>query len=186
MSWFNNNNSENNVNNFANTQQSLPTDYNKDYNSKIYFPKNENAPSYNLFQGQKTQQNCYDQSLQGIMELNNVSKTFFNKENVDVIQNRIIEEVFKQEKQKIGKQSQLQLQIIMRSVYLSFGKNINKNIQSQVLSLNDIVIKESLKEIIPNLKQYLMYREDISKPRYIPPHSINASKGNNSISLVNW
>ena len=68
----------------------------------------------------------------------------------------------------------------MRSIYLSNSKNLNSNIQHQVAILNEIVVIECIKQIIPNIKQYLGYRKDISSPRHIMelPQSVSSGFDN--------
>ena len=52
---------------------------------------------------------------------------------------------------KIGRQSDLQLQIIMRSIFLSYGRNINTDINTQINELNTIL--EETKNELSTLKQ---------------------------------
>jgi len=181
MSWISNFQNIENPNNAANNQEELK------YNAKIYFKENESPPNYDLYSGSNQPQSCFQNSLSGIQEVNAVSSTFFSKQNVDLIQNKIIEKIFQESNglYKIGRQSDLQLQIIMRSIYLSYGKNMDSYIQEQINELNKYVIDESVKNIIPNIKQYLGYREDIRKPRQIMAHPVNPSmKGGKTYSLM--
>ena len=171
-----------------NVNQEPPFGFQKNYNSKIYIDPSDNPPSYDLYLGSNQPQNCFQNSLVGIQELTPVSIKFFSKENVDVIQNKLIERVFTESNGnfKIGRQSDLQLQIIMRSTYLSYGKNSPGDLSFQVNELNQIVVDESLKKILPNIQQYLTYRHDISTPRHIISHPINpSSAGEKSYSLLN-
>lgn len=171
-----------------NTNQEPPFGFQNNYNSKIYIDPSDNPPSYDLYLGSNQPQNCFQNSLAGIQELTPISIKFFSKENVDVIQNKLIERVFTESNGnfKIGRQSDLQLQIIMRSTYLSYGKNSPGDVSSQVNELNQIVVDESVKKILPNIQQYLTYRHDISTPRHIISHPINpSSAGEKTYSLLN-
>ena len=62
----------------------------------------------------------------------------------------------------IGRQSDLQLKIIMRSMYLQYGKNLQNDIKTQVQQLNTMVVKYSVPKIISGVKQYLAYKRDVS------------------------
>jgi hypothetical protein len=157
------------------------------YNAKIYFETTENPPQYELFQGSNNQQQCFQDSLATVLELNSLSQAYFSKANIDIVQNLIIERVFIESKgqYRIGRQSDLQLQIIMRSIYLSFGKNQPVNVKGQVDELNRYVVDEAMNTIMPNIKQYLTYREEIRTPRKFFDLPINpSSKGEKSYPLL--
>jgi hypothetical protein len=163
----------------ANNNQQLTTD--AKYNGRVFFDENEFTPGYELYEGSKGEQNCFQDSVSTIQELTPLSQQYFNKENVDKIQQKIIDEIRMKSNNEfnIGRQSDLQLQIIMRSIFLSYGKNMNTNINIQINELNKLVVDECIKTILPNIKQYLHYRDDISKPRNIMDHSVNVSSSGN-------
>ena len=91
-------------------------------------------------------------------------KNFFSKQNMDIIQNLIRCRVYKESNNKhiIGRQSDLQLKIIMRSIYFQYAKNNPNNIKEQITVLNNKIIDYSVKEIISNIKQYLSYKKAVS------------------------
>ena len=147
------------------------------YNAKIEVNDNEYMPSYELYQGSHNKQQCFQNSLKGSLQNTSISDVFFSVQNIDYIQQQIINEVYSRSngQYKIGRQNDLQLQIIMRSVYLSEGKNLLCNIEEQVGKLNQSVVKEAIRIIIPQIQQYLGYRKEISKPRCIMSHPVNVS-----------
>jgi len=158
------------------------------YNAKIYFDDNEQVPPYELYQGSNGQQPCFEDSLASVIELSTVARSYFSKANVDIIQNRIIERVYLESKGqfRIGRQSDLQLQIIMRSIYLSYGKNLPNNIKEQVEELNSYVVDESMNSVMPNIRQHLTYRNEIRTPRKFFDLPINpSSKGEKTFALMN-
>ena len=70
----------------------------------------------------------------------------------------------------------------MRSIFLSYGKNNNNNIQKQIDDLNSMVVEDCVNKIIPEIKQYLYYRKEITQPIQIRENSINvSSKGNKQL-----
>ena len=77
-------------------------------------------------------------SLTGIQTNSILSDTFFSKENIEQLQNMLRYNVYIQSNKKhiISKQSDTQLQIIMRSIYLQNAKNLDNNITSQIEELN--------------------------------------------------
>ena len=148
---------------------------------------NESVPAFKLFQETPGQKACFQKSLAGIQEGNNLSNTFFSSQNLNYIQNKIIESVLVQSngEYKIGRQSDTQLQIIMRSTYLSYSKNLSGYLEEQLNQLNDMVVKECVDRIIPEIQQYLGYRDDISKPREFMPLPQNMSdSGKKTFSLI--
>lgn len=137
------------------------------YNGRLFISENANYPTFDLFTGSNDIQPCFQNSISSLQEVNPLSLKYFSKENVNKIQNLIIYEVFSKENISIGRQSDIQLQIIMRSIYLSYSKNLMTNIDKQINELNQMVVNEAIKVIIPNIKQYLGYRKDISEPRKV-------------------
>ena len=162
---------------FQNSQENKKMDNDAKYNGRVFFKENEFTPGYELYEGSNKPQNCFQDSVSTIQEMTPLSQTYFNKANIDKIQQKIINQVRikSNNEYNIGRQSDLQLQIIMRSMYLSYGKNNNNNIQKQIDELNDMVVEDCIDKIIPEIKQYLYYRADITRPREIIPHSINVS-----------
>ena len=153
------------------------------YNAKIVLNDNEHMPSYELYEGAHNKQVCFQNSLKGSLQNTDLSSLFFSNQNIDYIQQQIINEVYNRSNRqhKIGRQNDLQLQIIMRSVYLSESKNMLCNVQEQIAKLNNSVIAEAVRIIIPQIQQYLGYRQEISRPRCIMSHPVNVSNKGNKI-----
>ena len=147
------------------------------YNGRVFFEQNEFTPDYELYEGSSKSQNCFQDSVSTIQEITPLSQAYFGKKNIDKIQQQIIDEVRirSANEYNIGRQSDLQLQIIMRSIYLSYSKNNNNNIQNQIDDLNSMVVEDCIKKILPEIKQYLHYRKDISQHRDIISHPVNIS-----------
>jgi hypothetical protein len=162
---------------FQDARQNQTMNNDAKYNGRIFFKENEFIPGYELYEGSNQPQNCFQDSVSTIQEMTPLSKAYFNRKNIDKIQEQIINQVRIRSNNEfnIGRQSDLQLQIIMRSIYLSYSKNNNNNIQKQIDELNHMVINDCIKQIMPEIKQYLHYRNDISKPRELMSHSINVS-----------
>jgi hypothetical protein len=190
MSWQLNNQKYQNYDNFQNPATPI-TNGNPNYanyNAKIYFDENEVVPSYELFRGSNNQQQGFQDSLASVIELTSLAQAYFSKPNVDMIQEAIIQRVFMESngQYRIGRQSDLQLQIVMRSIYLSYGKNLSNNIKGQVDELNRYVVDECMNTVMPNIRQYLTYREEIRTPRKFFDLPINpSSKGEKTFALLN-
>lgn len=157
------------------------------FNGRVFFLPNESAKPDNLYGGQQTPQELSDNVINNTLTSNPLSQAYFNVHNQNLIQLRIMEEIKKISNGEyiIGRQNDGELQIIMRSFYLQFGKNRNNDIASQVEELNKMVVDECVRIIVPNIQQYLGYRKDISNPIPVLPRSQNVSnKGKNTFSLL--
>ena len=73
---------------------------------------------------------------------NELSDTFFSKNNIDKIQLLIIQKVYNDSDNRftINKQSEQELLIIMKSYYLQYSKNLSVNIDKQINVLNSMVV----------------------------------------------
>ena len=55
----------------------------------------------------------------------------------------------------------------------------------QLNQLNDMVVKECVDRIMPEIKQYLGYREDVSKPReFMPLPQYLSESGKDTFALM--
>lgn len=154
-------------------------------NGRVLVDPNENYKAYNMYVNQDKPQKCFQDSLRGVHELTSVSESFFSKENVELIQQKIIENVYlKSNRQyRISRQSDQNLQIIMRSIYFQYAKNLPCRIKEQVIELNDIVIEECTNIILPNIKLHITYFKDISEMPKTLEHAKNvSSKGTKTLS----
>ena len=117
---------------------------------------------------------------------NCVSELFFSKENKDIIQQGIINSVYNMSEgeYKIGRQSEQELIIVMRSMYFQHSKNLNFNIKEQVKELNTMVIRWCVDEIIKNIRQYIGYKKSISTLPLPMEHSLLPSqKGTKTLEI---
>jgi hypothetical protein len=148
----------------------------EDYkNGRVILYSGENYSPYETYSGSKEPQKCFNDSIKHTHVATSLSESYFSKENVDYVQDEIIKRVYKQTGHVISRQSDMNLQIIMRSIYLQYGKNLPCQIKEQVLELDEEVIKEALKIIIPNIEQTIGYRKDISELPRTMNRPINVS-----------
>jgi len=139
-------------------------------NGFVDIKDNENNVPFSLFQvGEKKQ--GFKESLEGIIQSSILSEVFFSRKNINNIQNNIIEKVFKGSNSNylIDKQSEKELQIIMRSIYLQNALNNDTEIQLQIKNLNNLVYDYCVPNILVNATQYIGYLKDIDTvPKSIP------------------
>ena len=151
-------------------------------NGRVVF---DNTPglSYNVFENSGMPNN-YQNSLKSIQTTNVLSKTFFSNQNVENLHMKIVSNVSKQAGYRIAKQSDTQLQIIMRSIYLQYSNNLECNIQQQVNELNKKVLDYCVERIIVEISQFLRYKNDVSKMPTPMNHPQNLSNsGEKSLSF---
>jgi hypothetical protein len=98
------------------------------------------------------------------MGCTDVSVLFFSDTNVELLQYGIRNKILNLSngKYRIGKQSDVDLKIIMRSIYFQYGKNTKNDVKLQVLDLNTRVIDWCVPEIMSNIQQSDKYIMDIS------------------------
>ena len=96
------------------------------------------------------------------------SMLYFSRPNIDEIQRRIRNDVFsKSDNQyKIGDQDEKNLINIMVNVYTTYAKNEidTKYFKESISYLNDIVVKTIVPKVISNVKSYIKYMSDKTKP----------------------
>lgn len=109
----------------------------------------------------KSNKNYNCNAVNNIQQSTNLSNLYFSEQNINNIQNQIRFNVYKATGQTIGRQSDTELKIIMRSYYLQYGKNDPNNLKAQVLELNSFVLNYCTPKIIDELKQHLGYIQDI-------------------------
>lgn len=122
---------------------------------------------YQLFQCDVTNNNFKRIALQGIQQDTPLNQLFFSKANVDIIQELIRYNVWLNSEKKyvIGRQSDIELQLVMRSIFLQHAKNLPCNLQSQIKELNRLVLLDVLPGILSQVEQYLGY---LKRTEYLP------------------
>ena len=138
-------------------------------------------------QPKETMNNFQVEALYGIQETSQLNHTFFSKANLDIIQNQIRYGVYVNTNKKhiIDRQSDVELEIVMRSIYLQHSPNLPNKIKEQIEYLNGLVVNWCVATIIPELEQYMGYLKEIE---YMPipidlPLNLS-SKGSRSLRSV--
>ena len=115
--------------------------------------------------------------LRGIFECNSLSDGFFSPQNIKNLQNQIRYNVWKESNHvyTVGDQDQIELSIVMRSLFLQYSKNRKIKVADQIKELNSIVIDDITPNIISNIQQYLVYLRDKQKPYRTIERPVNVS-----------
>ena len=108
-----------------------------------------------------------EEALKGVQMNSDLSREYFSPKNMKRIQKKIKNEVFKrsQGKYKLNvDQDERDLLIVMRAIYLEYGRFKPNQIVRQTKRLNNLVIDEIVPDIIGNIKQYYGYLQEINGP----------------------
>ena len=115
---------------------------------------------------------------------------FMSKTNVDAVQDAIRYRVWVETggQSVIGRQSDVELAIVMRSIALQHGRNDGASDPiSQVRDLNARVLEWTVPRIVGEVGQYMRYRQDVSTlPQPIPYGGIATSKGTRSVEFKSF
>lgn len=100
--------------------------------------------------------------FRGIHKPNRLNTLYFSQKNIDNIQNAIRRNVYEISKGKylIARQSEQELENIMRYTYIEHSLNSMENITQQIKKLNDMVISEAVRKILPNIRFHQYYLND--------------------------
>lgn len=129
------------------------------------------------------------EATQGRINPTEVSKLFFSEQNINALQDGIRYRIYVETNGRhvLGRQSDQELKIVMRSIYLQYSKNQPTNCVEQVRELNSKVLDWAVPEVLSNLKQFEVYRQDASTlpmPMELP--SLMTTKGTKSLEQKKW
>jgi hypothetical protein len=93
-----------------------------------------------------------------------LSNAFFSVKNIQIIQNGIRSGVYNKSNRQyvIGEQNPDELQIIMRSIFLQYSKNLPDNIPQQINDLNKNVFDYAINQVFGEADGYMKYKRDAS------------------------
>lgn len=161
--------------------------YNQFQNGRVTL-NNEFIKDMKMFDNENKMSNNFQvEALYGIQETSTLNQLFFSKKNMDIIQDMIRYTVYEKSSRKfvIDRQSDVELEIIMRSIYLQHSPNLPNKIKEQITYLNKLVSDWCAEQIIPEVNQYFGYIKEIE---YMPvpidlPLNLS-SKGSRSLRSV--
>jgi hypothetical protein len=135
----------------------------------------------------ETMNNFQVEALYGIQETSQLNQLFFSKKNMEIVQNMIRYNVYEKSGKKhiIDKQSDIELEIIMRSIYLQHSPNLPNKIKEQIEYLDKLVMEWCVENILPEVDQYFGYIKEIEfMPMPIELPLNLSSKGSRSLRSV--
>lgn len=120
---------------------------------------------YDLFLEEKPSKTVQTEAIRSVHTDNELARVFFSRANIDALQDGIRYMVYKKSCGKfvIGKQSEAELTVIMRSIYLQQGQFLPYGILDQVKQLNTDVLNYCVPRITEEVRLYMQYKRDISQ-----------------------
>lgn len=114
-----------------------------------------------MFQSHVDDYRQLSQSVQGGKGQSMLSKVFYHKKNIDLIQKQIINKVLKETNGEylIERQSDADLEIVMRSIFIQNARHRPDNIPDQIRELNNLVVDDIVPGIISEIQGYFGYLE---------------------------
>ena len=106
----------------------------------------------------------YREALQGIWEDSMLSKVYFSKENIQIVQNGLRAGVHKMSNEKyiIAPQNIDTLKIIMRSIFIQHAEHNENDITGQIVKLNNLVLDYAVLNVYNVIDGYVKYCRDQS------------------------
>lgn len=104
------------------------------------------------------------EAIQGIILATPLSALFFSKENIDILQDGLRYKVFvlsKEKKLVVSRQSDMELKVVMRGIFLQYALHQPNDLIGQVKVLNGRVLDYAAKNVLSNALQYKMFRHDL-------------------------
>ncbi len=140
--------------------------------------------AYPMFQEDDLRPTTARKQATGKVEGNMLNQLFLSPENIEYLQQRIRYEVYRAsgEQTIIGRQSDTELLIIMRSIYLTYGKNLVQNVKGQIRELNDLVLEDCVPKILSAVQGELRYLYDASTCPM--PLSMPANMSNKGMKIL--
>jgi hypothetical protein len=105
-----------------------------------------------------------------------LSTVFFSDENVELVNKKLVLEVYKQTGVKIPFQGVERLVIAMRYIHSTYAKHLPTDIRGQVAELDELVVKHILPDVINSVEQIIEYQKVVDGKREFLDTPINVSR----------
>ena len=109
--------------------------------------------------------NLEKMGIAGLIEKTKLSTMFFSQNNINLLQKLIKYNVKKETNKIISEQSNEELFIIMKSIFLNeanLGVKTDSCIKKELRKLDLLVANECTKKIITQIKQHIIYLDNIN------------------------
>jgi hypothetical protein len=149
-------------------------------NGRIDLLNDKNYNIYNLFKEPAREYKHFNsEAIKNIHTENELSNILFSNKNIDVLQDAIRSMIYEKSNNKyiIDRQSDTELRIIVRSIYLEHGRHVT-DIVPEVRRLNGLVLQFAVPRILQEINLYMHYKNDVDKlPEPMSRGDFISSKG---------
>jgi len=165
------------------------SDYSLKYNGRVNIC---DTPNNDILFSMKDKINVvstsYTDAMNGNWYKTKLSNAFFSSENIQILQNGIRYGVYikSNEQYIIPEQSEDELKIIMRSIFLQNSKNLSNNIKQQISELNDKVLEYSINDVFGEATSYMIYKKDLSTMVVPIMHPVMTKIHDKQLELKKW
>lgn len=150
-------------------------------NGRVDTTTNNNFNMYALFQnGNNRLTEFSHEAIQGVHIKTPLNDLFFSKTNINALQLGIRNLIANKTNNEflIGNQSEVELQIVMRAIYLSEARHLSYDIVGQVKTLNEKVLDYCVPRILEEIKMFNYYKNDVSRlPMPLERGQFSSAKG---------
>lgn len=149
-------------------------------NGRVRILDNERIEILPMTKPHNKQVDFNEEAIKGIHTNNPLSSIFFSRTNIDALQEAIRYQVYLKscKKHVIGKQSETELKIIMRAIYLQHGQHRNYDVLPEIRRLNGLVLEFAVPRILQEINMYMTYKRDIDRlPVPMDRGEFQSSKG---------
>jgi len=162
--------------------------YNQFENGRVIDITKKSYPTIPMFENNNDNKDNFKyEALQHIQTPSRLSLLFFSKFNIEKIQNDLRYQVWLQSGKKyvIERQSPIELEVVMRSIFLQFSLNQDKDFEKQINYLNKLVLSYCVPNILTEVEQYLGYLDNVQKlPNPLPLPENLSSAGTKTLRSV--
>jgi len=162
--------------------------YNQFQNGRVIDITKKNYSTIPLFSNNNdVKDNFKYEALQHVQTPSRLSLLFFSKENIEKIQKELRYQVWLQSGKKyiVDNQSPIELEVVMRSIFLQFSLNQDKDFVKQINYLNGLVLSYCVPNVLVEVESYLGYLDNVQKlPNPLPLPENLSSAGTKTLRSV--
>lgn len=149
-------------------------------NGRVDISQNADASLYALFERGNGKSQFSREAIINVHPTTQLNDLYFSDQNIRILQLGIRNMIanLSQGEFQIGNQSEVELQVIMRAIYLSNAKHLPYDIVGQVRELNKQVIDYCVPRIMEEIRMFKYYKKDVSQlPMPMARGEFSSSKG---------
>lgn len=107
----------------------------------------------------------FREALHDVWQDTPLSNAFFSEQNIAALQKGIQEGVYRMSNGqfRVGMKDDAQLKTVMHNIFIVNSRHSTDNIERQLQGLNELVLRQTVREVYGEAEGYVKYRRDSSK-----------------------